>query len=558
MRDQFVAVELSGSADFETATEQRLRNGGVAGSDIPQFQGLGSQNPTDGIVNYKILYQTDPASQTDQVKLYLGADPNDRDGLVMTGQLPGQPLQAPSTGRNVLGMTTVFTPLLAATAPANPADGSVSEIALSAAVLALPIVLAEAGFLNVERVVLYGGELNVTARAGQWVSTLLFDVETAISASISIAGFTILEIPRDKPVAVRYKAIGLRMGYPPGSASRFELRPMFDSSKGYSIDLSGPGAVRVPDPIGQIIQVLGARIARTNPLTFEIDLGFAIDLGVVTIERARVRLPVDPLGPPELTAFAASMNVPGVLEGRGYMEINSTPSFEIKGQIDVSLVPLKLRLAAGIGVADISAAQGGPATGVIITLELELPVAIPLASPVSAFTGSWGSSRCTMPATRAASRPSPRPDLAQGEGPGQPDQHRGLDAAGEPLGLRRRRHPGHHGRRHHLQREGDGAAGAAGAAPAAGGPGEPAGRPAGPEGQECGGHVPLRDRSRLRPRHPDDRHFDRVQDHAHRRNQHPHRGLFQPRQRKRLAPLPWDLRGARPSRAGPCRGRSTP
>jgi large repetitive protein len=389
VRDQFVAVELSGSIDFETATEQRLRSGGVAQGDIPTFQGLGSQNPADGIVNFQILYQRDPASQTDALKLYLGADPNDRDGLVMTGQLAGQPLQAPSTGRNVLGMTAVFTPLLAETAPANPADGSVGEIVLSAAVLALPITLAELGFLNVERVVLYDGELDVTTRAGQWVSTLLFDVETAISADLSFGGFTLLEIPREKPLSVRYKAIGLKMGYPPGSSNRFELRPMFDSSKGYSIDLSGPGAVRVPDPIGQIIQVLGARIARTNPLTFEIDLGFAVDLGVVTIERARVRMPVDPVGPPELTAFAASINVPGTIEGRGYMEINANP-FEIKGQIDVSLVPIKLRIAAGIGIANIDAAQGGPATGVIITLELQLPVAIPLANSGFGIYGFLG------------------------------------------------------------------------------------------------------------------------------------------------------------------------
>lgn len=389
VRDQFVAIELSGSIDFETATEQRLRSGGVAQGDIPSFQGLGSQNPSDGIVNYQILYQRDPASQTDEVKLYLGADPNDRDGLVMTGQLPGQPLLPPSTGRNVLGMTTVFTPLLAATAPANPADGDVTALVLTGAALALPITLAELGWLNVERVVLYGGELNVTTRAGQWVSTLLFDVETAISADIAIGGFRILEIPRTKPLAVRYKAIGLRMGYPPGSADRFQLRPMFDSSKGYSIDLSGPGAVRVPDPLGQILQVLGARIARTNPLTFEIDLGFAIDLGVITIERARVRMPVDPVGPPELTAFAASLNVPGTLEGRGYMEINANP-FEIKGQIDVSLVPMKLRLAAGIAIADIPAAQGGPATGVAISLELELPVAIPLAQSGFGIYGFLG------------------------------------------------------------------------------------------------------------------------------------------------------------------------
>lgn len=390
VRDQFVAVELSGSLDFETATEGRLRNQGLSGQQIPTFEGLGSQNPADGIVNYKILYQRDPASQTEAVKLYLGADPADRDGLVMTGQLPGQPLKPPSTGRNLLGMTTVFTPLLAATAPENPADGNVGALVLSAAVIGLPLTLAELGWLNVERVVLYGGELDVTTRAGQWQTTLLFDVETAISANIAFGGFTLLEIPRTKPLAVRYKAIGLKMGYPAGSADRFQLRPMFDSSKGYSIDLSGPGAVKVPDPLGQIIQVLGARIARTNPLTFEIDLGFAVDLGVITIERARVRMPVDPVGPPELTAFAASINVPGTLEGRGYMEINSNP-FEIKGQIDVSLVALKLRLSAGIGVASIPATpEHDAATGVIISLELELPVAIPLAQSGFGIYGFLG------------------------------------------------------------------------------------------------------------------------------------------------------------------------
>ena len=390
VRDQFVAVELSGQIDFETATEQRLRTQGLSGQQIPSFEGLGSQNPADGIVDFRILYQRDPASQTEAVKLYLGADPADRDGLVMTGQLAGQPLKPPSTGRNLLGMTALFTPLLAETAPENPADGNVGALVLSAAAIGLPLALAELGFFNIERVVLYGGELDVTVRAGQWQTTLLFDVETAISADIAIGGFTILTIPRTKPLSIRYKAIGLRMGYPPGSSDRFQLRPMFDSSKGFSIDLSGPGAISVPDPLGQILQVLGARIARTNPLTFEIDLGFAVDLGVITVERARVRLPVDPLGAPELTAFAASLNVPGVLEGRGVMEINSQPTFEIKGQIDVSLVALKLRLSAGIGIASIPAAQGGPATGVIITLELELPVAIPLAQSGFGIYGFLG------------------------------------------------------------------------------------------------------------------------------------------------------------------------
>ncbi|MET0251410.1 MAG: hypothetical protein ABW203_04450, partial [Novosphingobium sp.] len=396
VRDQFVAVELSGEVDFETATEERLRNGGLSNQQLPSFQGLGSQNPTDGIVQYQILYQRDPASQTEQVKLYLGADPNDRDGLVYTGQLAGQALLDPSTGRNVLGMTAVFTPLLAAVAPTNPADGDVTALVLTGAALALPVTLAELGFFNVERVVLYGGELDVTTKAGQWVSTLMFDVETAISADIAIGGFTLLKIPREKPVAVRYKAIGLQMGYPPGSNDRFNLRPMFDSSKGYSIDLSGPGALEIAEPLGQILQVLGARIARTNPLNFEIDLGFAVDLGVVTVERARVRVPVDPFGTPELTAFAASISVPGTIEGRGYMEMNhrqvdGVEIAEIKGGIDVSLVPIKLRIAAQVAVADIPAtAQHGAATGVAISLEIELPVAIPLANSGFGIYGFLG------------------------------------------------------------------------------------------------------------------------------------------------------------------------
>lgn len=185
VRDQFVAVELSGEVDFETATEERLRNGGVAQGQVPSFQGLGSQNPADGIVRYQILYQRDPASQTEQVKLYLGADPNGRDGLIYTGQLAGQALEEPSFGRNVLGMTAVFTPLLAAVAPANPTDGDVTALVLTGAAIALPVTPAELGFFNIERVVLYGGELEVTSKAGQWVSTLLFDVETAVSADIA-------------------------------------------------------------------------------------------------------------------------------------------------------------------------------------------------------------------------------------------------------------------------------------------------------------------------------------------------------------------------------------
>lgn len=393
VQNQFVAVELSGSVDFETALEESINTSGAV--SVPSLEGLGN-NPSDGIVDFLFLYQTDPASQSDQVKLYLGADPNDKDGLLMTGQLNGQALKAPSTGRNILGMTTLFTPLLAEIAPANPADGGIAPIVLSAAVVALPSALAEIEIdgerlLNIERVVLYGGEAVFYRQGDRWETSILFDVETALSAKIKLGGFTLLEIPRESPLAVRYKAIGLKFGQPPGSTAGWELRPVFDQSKGYTIDVSGPGQIRLPDPLGQILQVLGARIARTNPLNFEIDLGFAVDLGVISVDRARVRLPLDPLGPPELTAFGAGLKVPGVIEGKGYMEMNNSGgAMEIKGGIDVSLIPIKLRVAAQVAVAQIPPENGGPATGVAIALEVELPVAIPLAQSGFGIYGFLG------------------------------------------------------------------------------------------------------------------------------------------------------------------------
>ncbi|MEM7056371.1 MAG: hypothetical protein AAF557_02165 [Pseudomonadota bacterium] len=389
VRDQFVALELSGQIDFQTGMESMLQNN--AATSAPSLQGLGN-NPSDGITDFLFLYQTDPASQSDEVKLYIGADPADKDGLLKAGALPTQtPVTQPNLGLNLLGMTMVFTPLLSELSPDEPSDGSVAALAVTGAVVGVATGLAQAGFLTVERVVLFGGEGAFRRQGDLWQVSLLFDVETAISMDVELGGTSLIEIPRTNPLTVRYKAIGLSFGQPPGGGGAFQFRPVFDKSKGYSIDLSGSGAVRVADPLGQILQVLGARIARTNPMTFEIDLGFAVDLGVVSIERARVRLPVSPLGPPELTAFKAGLKVPGVIEGTGYMELNNSGgATEIKGMVDVRLVPVKMRIAAGLAVANIPESEGGPATGVAVTLEIELPVAIPLAASgfgIYGFTG---------------------------------------------------------------------------------------------------------------------------------------------------------------------------
>jgi hypothetical protein len=146
---------------------------------------------------------------------------------------------------------------------------------------------------------------------------------------------------------------------------------MFDSSKGYTIDTSRMGVVKVSEGLDNILKVVGTRISRNNPLLFEVDLGFAVDLGVVSIERATIRLNMsDPTALPELTAFAASIDIPGVLNGRGYLKLDSGGGFS--GQIDLTLVPIQLRVAAGIQIKSIDTNTGHPvhATGIIVHISI--------------------------------------------------------------------------------------------------------------------------------------------------------------------------------------------
>ena len=160
---------------------------------------------------------------------------------------------------------------------------------------------------------------------------------------------------------MRYKAIGFIIGNTAGNPNSHSV-PYFDSSKGYTIDVSKPGAIQVHDPFDKILKILGARLSRNNPFFVEVDLGFAVDLGVVSIDRARVRLNLSPGGPPEITAFGASVNIPGALQGSGYAQVGTDAQGNsvIVGAMDLTITPVNVRIAATLAVAQISAAKRRP------------------------------------------------------------------------------------------------------------------------------------------------------------------------------------------------------
>jgi hypothetical protein len=88
-----------------------------------------------------------------------------------------------------------------------------------------------------------------------------------------------------------------------------------------------------------------------------------------------------PGGPPEITAFGASVDIPGALQGSGYAQVGTDAQGNsvIAGATDLTITPVNLRIAATLAVAQISSQNGSLATGIQASFEVDFPVAIPRA-----------------------------------------------------------------------------------------------------------------------------------------------------------------------------------
>src|SRR5690606_18912812 len=140
----------------------------------------------------------------------------------------------------------------------------------------------------------------------------------------------------------------------------------------------------------RIFKILGARLSRINPMTFEVEIGMGVDFGVVSFDRLGIRAYLDQPRPPEITSIGARVDIPGALVGDGYLSISKT---KMGGQIDLTVRAIGLRVAGALEIADISEAEGGQATGLFVGLDLLLPVGIPLGSTglgIFGFRGLFG------------------------------------------------------------------------------------------------------------------------------------------------------------------------
>ena len=374
LRGTFIRAEVYGEFDIQTAAEQRLAASSTA---TPPAR----TNPSDGICAFFVRLRIAEDRSSWDVTADFRAIEADLDGLAKWQSGTGS-----QTALNIVGAVAALSPLLAAATPPSPTAGELVPMVIAGAAA---VAIGASGVMSTRYVILRGGELMVTdglvdPASGTGPRTtqvsVLLDVETAFTFDL---GF--VHVDPAKPVTARYKAVGVRSTWTsapqPDGTVRYAPLPVFDPSKGYTLDIP-TGSLVAGDPLGDVLRVLGVRISRDNPTYLEVEVGMGIDLGIVHVDTARVRLRLDASETPQLTKLGATIDVPGTLHGSGYVEI--TP-FGFKGAFDLTITPLNLRVAAQLAVET----RDG-VTGVLIGAEVEFPVPLPLGNSGLALFGFLG------------------------------------------------------------------------------------------------------------------------------------------------------------------------
>jgi len=397
-RNDPVLLELSGQLDFRTQAEEAAgfiqtndsRNSGTPGiADAVTTPPTASQTGEQGVLDYRLTISYDTATRRLTEVLALGFDQQNRDGWVNIAPFD------PGALANTIGSLLVFAPLLnAGIDSAVDAEGNeaIRNAVIAGAEVVIATTLGLTGALQFRKFTLFGIELSATELLPDDESNeqtkfgnlaAMFDYAVDFVVNINL-GILTIESARDQnlvpmPIRVRYRGLGFRLEF----IDPDTYQPVFDTSRGFELGMAEPGALVVGGPLGPLLRVVSLKVGRQNPLILEMDLGLNANLGVVEVESVRVRLPIDPPGLPTIIPTAISVNIPGTLVGSGYLDIRDN---SFAGALDLTLVPLKLRVQASAGLERLDVGDRR-ITAFFLGLGVEFPAPIPI---VNSGLGLYG------------------------------------------------------------------------------------------------------------------------------------------------------------------------
>lgn len=207
-----------------------------------------------------------------------------------------------------------------------------------------------------------------------------YSVEMGFAIDSSLLG---INTDPEKPIRVKYKNVGFELKYR-REGGIWSFDGVYED---VSFEIEDPGQWAISGPMGELLRVTGSR-AGTGSSWFEFDLAFSIDLGVVSLTNAIVRL-IFPAGggapDVELRGLGVGINIPGVLEGAGRLQFGA--GGDVRGAIEARIVPAKLQVVGAIAIQVI---EDEDFTFVFVQVGVLFPVGIPLAQSGMAIYGLVG------------------------------------------------------------------------------------------------------------------------------------------------------------------------
>ncbi|WP_426163647.1 hypothetical protein [Sandarakinorhabdus sp. DWP1-3-1] len=340
------------------------------GRSIPVPGGVGDVTPTasqpqqvDGHEVFTLIggWTYDPRTTATQFSLALNST-GDPDGLAM--------LTGDSAPMNAVATAFALGPALLAGIGAGDVAGGVTRVAALVAAIGFAAAFGKDG-----KVVFHGVKVEWRQRAISSVEgarfRLLCDYTAAIGFDFDQFG---IRIVANKPIKVRYRDVGIEID---SARSGFEAFGVVYENA--SFDIEDPGQWVINGPLGELIRVAGTR-AGSGSTWVELDLKFALDLGVVKITGCTLRASFTNGGLGiEFRGFSASVDLPGVISGTGSVSIGDGGL--IRAGLAATIVPINTSASASLALQ-----------GDFVALEVGviLPVGIPLAQSGLAIYGFVG------------------------------------------------------------------------------------------------------------------------------------------------------------------------
>ncbi len=298
-------------------------------------------NPETGPDLWRIIARFTTDQRSGQTSFLLSLDSmGDSDGLFA--------IVKPDAGSRVdetVAVTLALAPaLLGGITTDDPAGAGVRIAALIAAAAAAAALKLEGDYVIKDGKVIVEkmeGEVrlrSIDATEGMKVR-LSVDYTASFGVSANLGGA--VGVSTSEPIKVRYKNVGLEYEHDDSKPLLERVRFVFEDAQ---FEVADPGRWAITGALGKLLGITAIRVG-AGSVWVEVDIEFALDLGVVKISRTTIRLEIDTEADPPtvsvgIRGIKASIDVPATVKGTG--ELTILPD-GFGASVELDVIPAKLK-----------------------------------------------------------------------------------------------------------------------------------------------------------------------------------------------------------------------